>query len=93
MSNRGQIAYRFKASRMSPNAAVDVRDRRGFNGGNVHARYSLASDADFLRGAKRKVETATAHIGAAIVDAHPYRAPVPWILELDDAGIGGDATG
>src|SRR5713101_4703797 len=52
--------------------------------GDCQACHSLPSNADFLRGAKRKVETPTGRIGTAIVDAHPYRAPVPWILDLDD---------
>ncbi len=71
-------------STLLPSAAVDVRIRRGFKFGNFHARHSLAGDADFLRSAERKVETAAVHVGTAIVDAHPYRASALWILDLDD---------
>ena len=44
--------------------------------------HSLPSNANFLRGTERKIETPTVHIRTAIVDAHSYRASILWILDF-----------
>jgi hypothetical protein len=47
-------------------------------------RQPVVSDTYFLRGAERKVEAAAARERTAIVDAHSYRAPIFWVLDLHD---------
>jgi hypothetical protein len=67
-----------------PRTAAILHAGRGFKVGDFYARHSLAGDADFLRSTERKVETAPSRAGTAIIDDHPYRVPVVWILDADD---------